>query len=102
MYEKVSALPPLESSIPPANSAPEVTAASGKREWEAGSVGYVNWAVERLVAGAKAKSGEKGKEGDVTWVDQMEKAADYVGSTKDVSEAAKVFAKPVEDMDVDG
>ena len=52
LHASISALPPLEhtttQSLPPG---------PGKREWEIGKAGYINWANARLVQHAKEAAG---------------------------------------------
>lgn len=61
MYLSISALPPPNESIdtePLSVAAPE----PGKRPWETSRTGYVNWAIEQLLARTKAR--KYGTDGD--------------------------------------
>ncbi|KAF5313586.1 hypothetical protein D9611_010153 [Ephemerocybe angulata] len=105
LYEQTSSLPPLEPWLlqppQPANSqdssgGPLTLTGTGKREWEVGSSGYANWAVNRLLSGAKPSDGKNGgmKEeasASAMWVDQMEQVTAYVGSARDVKGALDAF-----------
>lgn len=107
LYKQTSSLPPLEPWLLQANPTLDSSSqdssggslaltGTGKREWEVGSAGYANWAVNRLVTGTRpppnARDGEKdtGNAGP-TWVDQMEQVTAYVGSARDVKQALEVF-----------
>ncbi|TFK17663.1 hypothetical protein FA15DRAFT_710565 [Coprinopsis marcescibilis] len=115
LYNTVSALPPIDPSIsqPSQGSSSQDGASSGalsaygigKRPWEVGTTGYVNWAVNRLVGRRKSLNASVSESGvDVpnpvnesleggTFVDRMESATAYVGSSSDVRGAAQALEK---------
>ncbi|KAJ2932773.1 hypothetical protein H1R20_g4307, partial [Candolleomyces eurysporus] len=114
LYQTVSALPPVEPSLiqpaPSTNSQDSgggssiALSGTGKREWEVGSSGYVNWAVNRLVTGARpSTTGNKDDSPNTgsTWVEQMEQVTAYVGSAKEVKGALEAFAAKHEDDNMD-
>ncbi|KAJ2912446.1 hypothetical protein MD484_g7965, partial [Candolleomyces efflorescens] len=117
LYQTVSSLPPVDPSlIHPAPSQDPAAgggggggggggsiglSGTGKREWEVGSSGYVNWAVQKLVSGARPSVGGStattntgvGKDGSgMTWVDQMEQVTAYVATAQDVKGALEAFS----------
>ncbi|KAI0088922.1 Mis12 protein-domain-containing protein [Irpex rosettiformis] len=113
MYDAVTSLPPStgedaeELSVP----LPE----PGKRMWETNKTGYVNWAVDQLLARTREQeqaaskggsgSGSSGGEGGV--VASVVASAVAVGSTEDVKATILAMASPSnvdggqQDMDVE-
>ncbi|KAH6915694.1 Mis12 protein-domain-containing protein [Coprinopsis sp. MPI-PUGE-AT-0042] len=123
LYATVSSLPPLDPtmgySIQPSSSqegSTSLVSGTGKRPWELGTTGYVNWAVSRLVDGrgtsiAASRITEEANGGlEGTVVDKLELATAYVGKAQDLRGAVEAMGKPVPqsgyrgegDMEVDG
>jgi kinetochore protein Mis12/MTW1 len=121
LYGTVSSLPPLDptlgSSSQPSSSqegSSSLVTGTGKRPWELGTNGYVNWAVNRLVDGrgtsiSASKLAEEASGGlEGTVVDKLESATKYVGKAQDLRGAVEAMGRPISghrnegDMDVDG
>lgn len=58
MYDSVSTLPELETATLSAMSQLRHTEA-GKRQWEMGKTGYINWVISQLLVKAKEDGGEQ-------------------------------------------
>ncbi|KDR78407.1 hypothetical protein GALMADRAFT_20169, partial [Galerina marginata CBS 339.88] len=86
MYQALSSpsLPPTSSLPPPASG----SAGSGKREWETGKTGYVNWALGRLLVKGQGQ-GQSPSPGH-TPVDKLDRAAASVGSGEEIRAALEV------------
>ncbi|EAU90766.1 hypothetical protein CC1G_04035 [Coprinopsis cinerea okayama7 len=112
LYHTVASLPPPDASMPYAegpssqDGASSLAFGSGKRQWEIGTTGYVNWAVNRIVSGRRQSIGagtEDPKDGQAkkdsganlhaTYVDKLEAVTAYVGSSNDMRGAVETLEK---------
>ncbi|GBE89277.1 Centromere protein [Sparassis crispa] len=87
MYTSVAGLPSLDPSL---TAAEQAIAEPGKRPWETSKTGYLNWAVEQLMA--RAKRSVKGGEGEFGRGSAAAADAYGVGSADDVKEALETVA----------
>jgi kinetochore protein Mis12/MTW1 len=80
MYQMISSLPPLD--IQPTVNLTE----PGKRQWEINQTGYVNWALQQLLA--KGKVGES--DGHAT-VDKLDAAAAEIATGEELQRSLDSF-----------
>ena len=74
MYQALSTLPPPDRQL-------DTPVDPGKRQWETNKSGYVNWAVDRLLAkGGADRGGSRA-------VDNLETAAEELGTAQELRAA---------------
>lgn len=80
MYQTMSSLPPPDIQ-PPVNFTE-----SGKRQWETNKTGYVNWALQQLLARSKV-----GQIGGQMSVDGLDAAAAEIATGDELQQALHSF-----------
>jgi kinetochore protein Mis12/MTW1 len=91
MHDSVSNLPPMDSSTVSALLQLQMSD-PGKRQWESNKTGYLNWAVNQLLAKSKRD------EGSAAAVNDMKRFAE-IGQTEDLKKAIEAAEGVRADLD---